>query len=193
MSSGYCVREVNLSTFQCSQIDVWARFLSMAEQGVNHALIRHKWWRHQMKAFSPSLALCEGGIHRSPVDSTHKGQWREALVFPLICAWTNSCVSSQDAGDLRRHCTRSDVALMRWDKWPSSHPQVPGFARNSHFIHKRFVSAVANKIKGKTFELFLCHNNHPAYFIHLKQKVTTTLLTSRHPWGMWKPLAIQLQ
>ena len=25
------------------------------------------------------------GIHRSPVNSLHKGQWREALVFYLIC------------------------------------------------------------------------------------------------------------
>ena len=26
------------------------------------------------------------GIHRSPVNSPHKGQWRRALVFSLICA-----------------------------------------------------------------------------------------------------------
>ena len=26
------------------------------------------------------------GIHRSPVNSLHKGQWREALMFSLICA-----------------------------------------------------------------------------------------------------------
>ena len=29
------------------------------------------------------------GIHRSLVNSPHKGQWRGALMFPLICAWTN--------------------------------------------------------------------------------------------------------
>ena len=28
------------------------------------------------------------GIHRSPVDSTHRGQWRGALMFSLICART---------------------------------------------------------------------------------------------------------
>ena len=27
------------------------------------------------------------GIHRSPVESPHKGQWRGILVFSLICAW----------------------------------------------------------------------------------------------------------
>ena len=30
------------------------------------------------------------GIHRSPVNSPHKGQWRGALMFSLICAWINS-------------------------------------------------------------------------------------------------------
>ena len=29
------------------------------------------------------------GIHRSPKDSPHTGQWRGALIFSLICAWTN--------------------------------------------------------------------------------------------------------
>ena len=28
-------------------------------------------------------------IHRSPLDSPHKGQWRGALMLSLICAWTN--------------------------------------------------------------------------------------------------------
>ena len=27
------------------------------------------------------------GIHRSPLNSLHKGQWRVALIFSLICAW----------------------------------------------------------------------------------------------------------
>ena len=30
------------------------------------------------------------GIHRSPVNSPHKGQWRGALMFSLIWAWTNA-------------------------------------------------------------------------------------------------------
>ena len=29
------------------------------------------------------------GIHRSTANSPHKGQWRGALMFSLICAWTN--------------------------------------------------------------------------------------------------------
>ena len=70
------------------------------------------WWRHQMDTFSMLLALCEGGIHRPPVDSSHKDQWRGALMFYLICAWTNSWANNQDAGDLRRHGVHNDVIVM---------------------------------------------------------------------------------
>ena len=33
----------------------------------------------------------------------HPIQWGSALVFSLICAWTNSWTNNRDAGDLRRH------------------------------------------------------------------------------------------
>ena len=39
------------------------------------------------------------GIHRSPVNSPHKGQWRGALMFSLICTWINSWVNNHEAGD----------------------------------------------------------------------------------------------
>ena len=40
------------------------------------------------------------GIHRSLVDFLHRNQWRGALVFYLICAWTNGWADNRDAGDL---------------------------------------------------------------------------------------------
>ena len=43
------------------------------------------------------------GIHRLPVNSPHKGQWRGALMFSLICAWTNGWANNRNAGYLRRH------------------------------------------------------------------------------------------
>ena len=52
------------------------------------------------------------GIHRSPVNSTHKGQSRGALMFSLICAWTNGWVNNRDADDLRRHRAHYDVIVM---------------------------------------------------------------------------------
>ena len=52
------------------------------------------------------------GIHRSPVNSPHKSQWRGALMFSLICAWINGWVNNCEAADLRRHRTHYDVTVM---------------------------------------------------------------------------------
>ena len=38
-------------------------------------------------------------IHRWLVNSPHKGQWRGALVFSLICFWINAWVNNREAGD----------------------------------------------------------------------------------------------
>ena len=42
------------------------------------------WWRHQMETF-PRYWPFVCGIHRSPLNSPHKGQWQGALIFSLIC------------------------------------------------------------------------------------------------------------
>ena len=52
------------------------------------------------------------GIHRSPVDSPQNGQWRGALMFSLICFWTNGWANNRDSGDLRRHRTHYDFTVM---------------------------------------------------------------------------------
>ena len=52
------------------------------------------------------------GIHRSPVNSPHKGQWRGALMFSLIWGWINGWVNNGGAGDLRRYRAHYDVTAM---------------------------------------------------------------------------------
>ena len=52
------------------------------------------------------------GIHRSPVNSALKDQWRRALIFSWICAWINGWVNNREAGDLRRHITHYNVIIM---------------------------------------------------------------------------------
>ena len=54
------------------------------------------------------------GIHRSPVNFAHKGQWRGALMFFLICVWINVWVNNGEAGDLRRHRGHCDVTVMNY-------------------------------------------------------------------------------
>ena len=53
------------------------------------------------------------GIHRSPVNSPHKGQWRGTLMFSLICVWINDWINNREAGDLRRYRVHYDVIVMR--------------------------------------------------------------------------------
>ena len=64
-------------------------------------------WKH-FPRYWPFLR----GIHRSPVNSPHKGQWRGALMFYLICAWINGWVINREAGDLRRHRPHYDIIIM---------------------------------------------------------------------------------
>ena len=52
------------------------------------------------------------GIHRSPVNSPHKDQWRGALMFSLICACINGRENNREAGDLGRHRVHHDVTVM---------------------------------------------------------------------------------
>ena len=59
------------------------------------------------------------GIHRSPVNSPHKGQWRGALMFSLICVWINDWVNNREAGDLRRYRAHCNVTVMNsWVVFP---------------------------------------------------------------------------
>ena len=69
------------------------------------------WWRHQMETFSALLAICAGNSP-VPVNSPHKGQWRGALVFSLICARIDCWVNTGEAGDLRHHPAHYDIIVM---------------------------------------------------------------------------------
>ena len=60
------------------------------------------------------LSTSDFDRRRSPVNSPHKGQWREALMFTLICARINGWVNNREAGDSRRYRAHYDVIVMRW-------------------------------------------------------------------------------
>ena len=79
---------------------------------INHNSSLHKHddvikWKHFLR-YWPFVR----GIHRFPVNSPHKGQWRGALMFALIYVWINGWVNNREAGDLRRHRAHFDVIVM---------------------------------------------------------------------------------
>ena len=93
-------------------------FLAMSCSNPFHSMVssrpygcRTSWWRHQMEAF-PRYWPFVRGIHWLPVNSPHKGQWRWALMFTLICSWINGWVNNHEAGDLRRHHAHYDIIAM---------------------------------------------------------------------------------
>ena len=56
------------------------------------------------------------GIHRSPVNSLHKGQWGGISMFSLTCAWMNGWVNNREAFCLRRYHAHYDVIVMAWKR-----------------------------------------------------------------------------
>ena len=83
-------------------------YLKSDTQGIWLGKIHHDdviKWKH----FSRYWTFVRG-IHRS--QRPHKGQWRGALMFSLICAWINGWGNNGEAGDLRRYHTHYDVIVM---------------------------------------------------------------------------------
>ena len=74
------------------------------------------------------------GIHRSWMNSPHKGQWRRALMFSLICAWINRWINNPEAGNLRRHRAHHDVTVMHfrtiWSLLALYHNYIDGLAQD---------------------------------------------------------------
>ena len=88
--------------------------ISSLRQGTFHSNIHYFPRNHDVikRKHFPRCWPFVRGIHRSPVNSLHKGQWRGALIFTLICAWINGWVNNRKTGDLRRHRTHYDVTVM---------------------------------------------------------------------------------
>ena len=88
------------------------------------------------------------GIHWSPVNSPHKGQWCEYLMWSA--PWTKGWVNHHEAGDLRCHHVHYDVIVMKFLQvlwWPTLLP-----------IHTCIVIRLQNKV------IFL-HNTHKVHSI----------------------------
>ena len=76
-------------------------------------------------------------IHRSPVNYPHKGQWRGALMFSLICARINDWVNNREACDLRRHRPHYDVTVMKGTQYVSQVDQCEYGVKIRAICHAR--------------------------------------------------------
>ena len=131
------------------ELPIHARF-SVRYESV-HNQLRHwcriyrrfvPWWRHEIETF-PRYWPFVRGIHRSSVNSPHKGQWRRALMFPFICAWINGWGNNREACDLRRYRNHCDVMVMRLANKADFISEINFIAiwieRHAYFLKKFFL------------------------------------------------------
>ena len=115
-----------MNIFQC-MVEIFLKNLKMCNSTKNILIIHWKIWFLYVEIsralrFKSSRSFHDDVIKRkhfprywplwSPTDSPHKGQWRGALMFSLICACTNGWANNGDAGDLRRHRAHYNVIVM---------------------------------------------------------------------------------
>ena len=119
---GYCERgnhppyQLSQCVYTASAILYWLQACMFTESTIHDDVIK---WKH-FPRYWPFVR----GIHRSPVNSPHKSQWRGALVFSLICAWINGCVNNRETGDLRCHRALYNVTVMQC-LWPCLRKHIP--------------------------------------------------------------------
>ena len=94
----------------------------LVDNSVHACKLPQKRWAHddviKWKHF-PGFWPFMWEIHWSPVNSSHKGQWRGALMFSLICTWINGWANNREVGDLRCYRAHYDVIVMIFDLfWP---------------------------------------------------------------------------
>ena len=112
------------------------------------------------------------GIHRPPVNSPHKGQWRVAFMPSLICAWRNNWVNTRHGGDLTRHRTHYDVTV------------VVAICRHKSRLGSNSVQAVASLIicVNSSYISYPWEDATYAYFsqtLHLLINYTTCILKTK--------------
>ena len=102
-------RELDLTvwilTYRDRSIKRFSSQLCTYEHAIYDDVIK---WKH-----FPSYWSFVWGIHRWSVNYPHKGQWRGALMFSLIYAWTNGWANNRYAGGLRHHHVHYDVIVMK--------------------------------------------------------------------------------
>ena len=101
---------IYISGFYFLNVNVFIHAMNMRQYETCAILFDHDdviKWKH-----FPRYCPFVRGIHRSPLNFSHKVQWHRALMTSLNCCWTNNWANNGDSADLRRHRTDYDVIVM---------------------------------------------------------------------------------
>ena len=114
-------------------------------------------WKH----FPPYWPFVRG-MHRSPVNSPHKGQWRGALMFSLIRVWINGWVNNREAGELRRYLAHYDVRYQAINY--ANVDQLAVLASETNFLWKCF------KIRAFSVKTWKCRLQKISHFVQASKR-----------------------
>ena len=107
-------------------------------------------WKHSARCW-PFVR----GIHRSPVNSPHKGRWGGALLGFFICAWINGWVNNRETGDLGRHRAHYDVTVM-WHPFCGTLSCMVYSVLIQAPVHKaEWITRTTISLKPEAFTLFI--------------------------------------
>ena len=107
-------------------VSIWWRHHASDEKVAIITALAFQWKFWRFLGCAPGQSLLQtmmtssnANIFRVPLcgDSPHKGQWRGALMFSLVCTWINGWVNNRETGDLDHHCAHYDVIVMQWNGW----------------------------------------------------------------------------
>ena len=118
-----------------------------------HHVNSSSWRRHQRKYF-PCYWPFVQGIHRLPVNSPCKGQWRGALMFSVICAWINGWVNNREADDLGRHQADYDVTAMS-----NCAMSMLWHGNTCRIIEPLWGESIGHRVSKQSFDNFVVHPN----------------------------------
>ena len=116
------------------QSDIICNHVRIRTPAIDLVILEHSWLSHDdvIKWITcPRNSPFVQGIHRSPVNSPHKGQWRGALMFSLMSAWLNGWVNNCEAGDLRCHHAHYDVSVMY-------NQSAAVYSSSTYYLHPKF-------------------------------------------------------
>ena len=159
---------------------------------------QHSWWRHQMEKKFPRYWPFMRGIHRSPVDSPQKGQWRGALMFlwsapekateqiietpviwyPFTIIMTSLQWLALDVGN--PPVTVADPPV--WSAFGIVLRQTPNHFLNQYCPIVNWI--LRNKIDRHLIELY-SHFYFRKYILKCRQQLGSGLKVPGHIWSCW--------
>ena len=114
------------------------------------------------------------GIHRSPVNSPHKGQWHGALMFSVICVWIYDWINNREAVDLGCYRAHYDVTVMHWESSAQDIAFIVNNMRqcNKMFKQKKWPSCLKAKID---------YTNQVCFRVKRGSETDNFIVSRRHP------------